>query len=313
MPLRGNFVLVPLRYNPIAMARKKAPEDLSVEELRRLLIEKRRGARRERLEHFKRTGRVIDVEPESNAPVVDTLEEASDQPQALVSKRRRVTDRILLVVEVMAVVGLVGVLISGFGVLRDLNAEVASALIQETFTPTPLVMAVVLPSGHTPPDAQGNTRPNEAEIPEHLRPMVQSLASIAIPTAAPDQAIRLQVPAINIDAPIVQGDGFEQLKKGVGQNIGSANPGQSGNVVLSAHNDVYGEIFRYLDRLAPGDQVILYTQQRQYVYVVDSTAIVEPTAVEVMASTGNPTVTLISCYPYLVDKQRIVVFARLQN
>jgi len=295
------------------MARKKAPEDLSVEELRRLLIEKRRGARRERLEHFKRTGRVVDVEPESFVPVVDTLEGSSDQPPVQVSTRRKVMDRVLLAVEVLAVVGLFGVLISGFGVLRDLNEQVASALIQETFTPTPLVMAVVLPSGHTPPDAQGNTRPNDAEIPEHLRPMVQSLANIPIPTAAPDQAIRIQVPVINIDAPIVQGDGFEQLKKGVGQNIGSADPGQNGNMILSAHNDVYGEIFRYLDRLAPGDQVILYTQQRQYVYVVDRTAIVEPTAVEVMASTGNPTVTLISCYPYLVDKQRIVVFARLQN
>ena len=306
----------PLRYNPIAMARKKAPEELSVEELRRLLIEKRRGARRERLEHFKRTGRVVDVEPDdfsSSAPVVDTLEDTGGQPQVQVSMRRKVMDRILLAVEVLAVVGLVGVLISGFGVLRELNNEVASALIQETFTPTPLVMAVVLPSGHLPPDAQGNTRPNDAEIPEHLRPMVQSLANIPIPTAAPDQAIRIQVPAINIDAPIVQGDGFEQLKKGVGQSLSSVNPGQPGNVILSAHNDVYGEIFRNLDRLAPGDQVILYTQQRQYVYVVDRTAIVEPTAVEVMASTGNPTVTLISCYPYLVDKQRIVVFARLQN
>jgi len=296
-----------------AMARRKAPEELSVEELRRLLIEKRRGARRERLEHFKRTGRVVDVEPDSIPPMVDTLEETGTQPEAQVSKRRRVLDRILLAVEVLAVVGLVGVLVSGFGVLRDLNNEVKSALIQETFTPTPLVMAVVLPSGHLPPDAQGNTRPNDAEIPEHLRPMVQSLASIAIPTPAADQAIRIQIPAINIDAPIVQGDGFEQLKKGVGQNIGSVNPGQNGNMILSAHNDVYGEIFRYLDRLAPGDQVIIYTQQRQYVYVIDRTAIVEPTAVEVMASTGNPTVTLISCYPYLVDKQRIVVFARLQN
>jgi len=295
------------------MARRKAPEELSVEELRRLLIEKRRGARRERLEHFKRTGRVADVEPESTAPVLDTPEDTNTQPEVQVSTRRRVMDRILLAVEILAVVGLVGVLISGFGVLRDLNKEVASALIQETFTPTPLVMAVVLPSGHTPPDAQGNTRPNEAEIPEHLRPMVQSLSNIAIPTAAPDQAIRIQIPAIDIDAPIVQGDGFEQLKKGVGQNIGSANPGQNGNVILSAHNDVYGEIFRYLDRLVPGDQVIIYTQQRQYVYVIDRTAVVEPTAVEVMASTGSPTVTLISCYPYLVDKQRIVVFARLQN
>jgi sortase A len=297
------------------MPRRKAPEELSVEELRRLLIEKRRGARRERLEHFKRTGRVVAVEPDSLAsiPVVDTLEETSDQPQIQVSTRRRVMDRVLLAVEILAVVGLVGVLISGFGVLQDLNQQVASALIQDTLTPTPLVMAVVLPSGHIPPDAQGNTRPNEEEIPEHLRPMVQSLANIPIPTAAPDQAIRIQIPALKVDAPVVQGDGFEQLKKGVGQNVSSANPGQNGNVILSAHNDVYGELFRYLDKLAPGDQVILYTQQRQYVYVVDRTAIVEPTAVEVMASTGSPTVTLISCYPYLVDKKRIVVFARLQN
>jgi sortase A len=287
---------------------------MSVEELRRLLIEKRRGARRERLEHFKRTGRVVDVAPDvlsGSAPVVDTIEETTDPPQ--VSRRRKVLDRILLGIEVLAVVGLVGVLISGFDILRDLNEEVASALIQETFTPTPLVMAVVLPSGHTPPDEQGNTRPNLDEIPAHLQPMVQSLANIPVPTAAPDQAIRIQIPAIEVDAPVVQGDGWEQLKKGVGQNIASANPGQNGNVVLSAHNDVYGELFRHLDQLQPGDEVVLYTQQRQFVYVVDRTAIVEPTAVEVMASTGNPTVTLISCYPYLVDKERIVVFGRLQN
>jgi sortase A len=305
-----------MRYNPIAMPRRKAPEDMSVEELRRLLIEKRRGARRERLEHFKRTGRVVDVAPDSvaeSAPVVDTLEEFSEQPQVPASKRRRVMDKFLLAVEILAVAGLVGVLISGFGILRALNEEVASALIQETLTPTPLVMAVVLPSGHTPPDAQGNTRPNIDEIPSHLQPMVQSLANLPVPTAAPDQGIRIQIPAINIDAPIVQGDGWEQLKKGVGQNVGSENPGQNGNVILSAHNDVYGELFRFLDKLQPGDQVILYTQQRQYVYVVDRAALVEPTAVEVMASTGNPTVTLISCYPYLVDDQRIVVFARLQN
>ena len=305
-----------MRYNRFAMPRRKAPEDMSVEELRRLLIEKRRGARRERLEHFKRTGRVVDVAPDALAesvPVVDTPEGEGDTADVPVSKRRRVMDRLLLVVEVLAVAGLVGILISGLGILQDLNEEVAAALVQETLTPTPLVMAVVLPSGHTPPDAQGNTRPNLDEIPEHLQPMVQSLANLPVPTAAPDQAIRIQIPSIEIDAPVVQGDGWEQLKKGVGQNIGSANPGQNGNVVLSAHNDVYGELFRYLDKLQPGDQVVIYTQQRQYTYVVDRTALVEPTAVEVMASTGSPTVTLISCYPYLVNDQRIVVFGRLQN
>lgn len=298
------------------MARRKSPEDLSVEELRRLLIEKRRGTRRERLEHFKKTGRVADVEIgalEASAPVVDTLEETGDLHTVPASKRRRTIERVLLAVEILAAAGLIGVLISGFGILRDLNKEVASVLIQETFTPTPLIVAAVLPSGHMPPDAQGNTRPNLEEIPEHLRPMVQSLENLPVPTSAPNQAIRLQIPALNVDAPVVQGDGWEQLKKGVGQNLASANPGENGNVILSAHNDVYGELFRYLDKLTPGDQIIVYTQQRQYIYVVDRTAVVKPTAVEVMASIGSPTVTLISCYPYLVNNERIVVFGRLQN
>jgi sortase A len=300
------------------MPRRKAPEDLSVEELRRLLVEKRRGTRKERLDHFRRTGRVVTLEPdlpdtfwdESSAPVVDTPEASESAP---VTPRHRFADRLLLAVEVIAVLGLVGILLSGFGLLRDLNREVAAALNPETPTPTPLVMAVVLPSGHTPPDAQGNTRPNEAEIPEHLRPMVQSLANITVPTPSVQQAIRIQIPSLDVDAPIVQGDGWEQLKKGVAQHIGSADPGQNGNVVLSAHNDVYGELFRFLDKLQPGDQVVLYTQQRQYTYIVDRTVLVKPTQVEVMAPTGDPTVTLISCYPYLVDSDRIVVFAKLLN
>ena len=65
------------------MARKKVPEDLSLDELRRLLVDKRRGARRERLEHYRRTGRVVNVAPDltldashPSAPVVDTREQA---------------------------------------------------------------------------------------------------------------------------------------------------------------------------------------------------------------------------------------------
>lgn len=306
-----------MRYNPCAMARKKAPEELSVEELRRLLVEKRRGARKDRLEHYRRTGRVLMLANEDTppaAPTVDTAEATVPAPEAApVNPRRRFLDGVLLAVEVLAVIGLAAVIFNGVGLLQTLNNEVVAALNPETPVPTPLVMAVVLPSGHTPPDAQGNTRPNDAEIPSHLLPMVQSLANIPVPTAAPDQAVRIQIPAINVDAPVVQGDGWEQLKKGVGQYIGSAAPGRDGNLVLSAHDDVYGEIFRYLDRLVPGDQIVVYTQQRQFVYIVDRTVLVEPTAVEVMAPTSSPTVTLISCYPYLVNDQRIVVFGRLQD
>ncbi len=293
------------------MPRRRRVEDLSVEELRRLLIEKQRARRRQRLERFRKTGRAVILAPDEPRAGLDHLratEVAADDPAP---PRRSWLDRFLLAVEVLAVVGLVFVLLSGAGLLRELNREVSAALKQPTLTPTPLVMAVVLPSGHTPPTDPGGVRPNEAEIPEHLRPLVQAAAALPVPTPAPEQAIRIQIPAIGVDAPVVQGDGREQLKKGVGQHIGSANPGEKGNVVLSAHNDIYGEIFRHLDQLRPGDQIILYTQQKAYTYTVTETHIVEPTDVHWMAPTDAPVVTLISCYPYMVDKQRIIVRGRL--
>jgi sortase A len=120
------------------------------------------------------------------------------------------------------------------------------------------------------------------------------------------------IPALwNSPAPVVQGDGWEQLRRGVGQHIGSANPGEAGNVVLSAHNDIFGELFRYLDQLRPGDEIVLSTATQDYTYRVTGWRTVEPTEVDVMAATTRPTVTLISCYPYLVDDQRIVVFGEL--
>lgn len=294
---------------------EKRPEDLSVEELRRLLLDKRRVKRRDRLERFRRTGRVIALAPDLDAEL-DGVEPVYETPGGytpLKNRRRAWADSLLLFVEILAVMVLVGVVLNVFSILRTLNQEVAASLEQPTIVPTALITTVVLPSGHTPPNAEGGARPNEAEIPEHLRPIAQSIANVPVPTASPAQAIRIQIPAIKVDAPVVQGDAWEQLKKGVGQHIGGPNPGENGNLVLSAHNDIFGEIFRELDKLQPGDVFILYTSQRQYNYIVTGTQIVEPTRVEVMDSTPNATVTLISCYPYLIDKQRIVVSAVLQN
>jgi len=179
--------------------------------------------------------------------------------------------------------------------------------------PTPIIQAVILPDGHTPPTSPGGARPNEAELPEHLLPIWQSFSNLPTPLPALEQAIRIQIPAIRVDAPVVQGDGWDQLKRGVGQQVGTPDPGESSNTVLSGHNDVYGEVFRYLDQLNPGDQVILFTSRRQYTYVITGTQMVEPTAVEVMAQTSDARVTLVSCHPYLIDDHRIVISAVLQS
>jgi sortase A len=156
-------------------------------------------------------------------------------------------------------------------------------------------------------------KPNDAEIPEHLRPLMQSYADLPIPTPGAQQARQIQIPAIGLSAPVVLGDGWEQLKKGVGQHVGTANPGETGNLVVSAHNDIFGELFKDLDRLKTGDTIILTTQDRSFTYVVTGTQIVEPTRVDLMAPTPEKTLTMISCYPYRIDNLRIVVTAILQE
>ncbi len=294
---------------------RRAPEKEALR-LRRQWQDALRAARSARMAYYRRAGRVVLVTPDTTTDdLLDAIPEprpASSSAAGSPSKQRRGFDRLLLLVEVLAVVGLAWVLWHGVQLVGTLNREVAAALAQPTLTPTPLVRAVVLPGGHTPPTAPGGARPNEAEIPEHLRPYAQAYQSaLTFPTPGPEQAIRIQIPAIGVDAPIVMGDGWEQLKKGVGQHPGTANPGQKGNLVLSAHNDIYGEIFRDLDQLQPGDTILIHTRTRVYTYVVRDIQVVEPTDVRWLEPTSEPTVTLISCYPYLVDNQRIVVRAHL--
>jgi sortase A len=295
------------------MAKKIRPEELSEKELEFLLKDKRRTQRQKRLEAFRTEGRVM--QNAAGAPVDElSTEEARmalefyETPEEKKKRARKKTlDRFLLGVEVFAIVGLGFVILNAVGLLNELNFQVANALEQPTLTPTPLMSLVVLPSGHTPPTSPGGVQFNENEIPEHLRALVQSQTTIALPTPSPEQAIRVQINAIDVDAPIVQGDTFEQLKKGVGQYIGSADPGERGNIVLSAHNDVFGEIFRHLDQLQPGDEITVFSNLRSYTYVVEETLVVDPLFVEVVAPTTDATITLISCYPYLVNDQRIVV------
>ena len=193
--------------------------------------------------------------------------------------------------------------------LKSLNEDYAEAsLLPATPTAEPTPMGGgFLPSGHTPPEEPG-------EVPIHLRGLVEGEAPpvVTIPTPGPEAPTRVVIPAIEVDALIVEGDTWDQLKLGVGHHMHTANPGERGNMVLSAHNDIYGEIFRHLDQLELGDEVIVYAGQQPYRYIIRAKQIVEPTEVNVMAATTRPVTTLISCYPYMVDTHRIVVVAELQ-
>ncbi len=217
--------------------------------------------------------------------------------------------RTLEVVGVLTLLAIVGVWTAVWHHLRD---RTPSALPFPTPTPTALIRVAELPAGqhvHAPASADLPT----PDLPINFRPIVTAppLPSVALPTPAPQHATRITIPAIGVDAPIVHGVDPGSLRLGVGHYEDSANPGERGNLVLAGHNDVYGEVFRYLSDLKSGDEVTIYTATREYRYVVRGWRLVEPTDVSVMDPTANRTVTLISCYPYLVDNQRIVVFAEL--
>ena len=292
------------------MKDRRPIDDLSIEEIERVLADKKRAAREARLARYRATGRAVHV------PVGDMAAKPETRPAyAPRSFIRRFFDFFLLAVEVAAVVGLIFVLYNGTNILRTINQESVKLVKPDlpAFTPTPIVSAVVLPSGHTPPDASGFSQFNWAEIPPSLLPLVQSMPQPAVPTQGPSQARRIVIAAIDVDAKIVQGDGEEQLKQGVAQHLGTSDPGLAGNMVLSAHDDIYGEIFRRLDELSPGDEVHIYTASQFYTYIITHTRIVEPTEVSVMAPTPHPSLTLVSCYPYMVDNKRIVVFADLKT
>jgi sortase A len=233
-------------------------------------------------------------------------------------KWRWVRDQFLLFVEILALLGLVWVILQMVLTVDEINEQSRSLQIMPTLTVTPMIrahvssIAYVLPGGHTPPDASGRSEP--LPIPPHLRDLVAAVTPMPVPTPGPEHARRIVIPVIDVDAPVVEGDDWESLKKGAGHTIWSANPGERGNCIISAHNDIYGEIFRDLPDLSVGDEIVVYTNSTSYRYQVEQMRIVRPTpeeAARVMGATSSPVLTLVSCYPYGVDTHRIIVIASL--
>ena len=152
------------------------------------------------------------------------------------------------------------------------------------------------------------------EIPAHLKPLLNpktNIPAMAIPEPVSQPGTRIVIPSIGVDAVIGEGTDWESLKYRVGHHPGTANPGERGNSVLAAHNDIYGEIFRYLPDVPIGEIITVYAGAEPFTYRITERKIIRPQQTEVMLPTTEPTVTLISCYPYLIDTHRIVLFGEL--
>jgi sortase A len=76
---------------------------------------------------------------------------------------------------------------------------------------------------------------------------------------------------------------------------GTAFPGETGNVALAGHRDT---VFRLLGEVQPEDTLRLTTPDGVFEYRVEWLAIVDPGRTDVLASTGESLLTLVTCYPF---------------
>jgi len=319
------------------MPDRRTVDELSIEELERILLIKKRAARQERLRRLAAQGRLVkgrplppEDEPKPSAKDTESIGSTSgavrrsltveplDDRAGKGSKRRfqvnlrSVRDLTLLVLEVAALVGLIVVLGGSFLEAQRLNREYAQAR-EETPTPspTPPISVSVLPGGHAPPVDGVPPQP----VPEHLRDWVtaQSATPVVIPTPESQPPTLIVIPGIGLEAKVLEGDDWETLKKGAGHHLGTANPGERGNVYISGHNDIFGQVFHDLEKVDLGDEIIVYAGPASYRYIVREKRIVEPTDVSVMYPTTEPILSLQTCYPYMIDTHRLVVIARLSE
>jgi sortase A len=153
-------------------------------------------------------------------------------------------------------------------------------------------------------------------------------AATPVPTTAPAMRIPrgaialLRVPRFGSDYVRVISEGTTDavLDTGdIGHYIGTAGPGEVGNMALAGHREAHGASLLHITSLRRGDRIIVETRERTYEYRVTGSAQVDPSDVGAIAAVpDHPTatpkeslITLQSCTPPLIDTWRYVVWGRL--
>jgi sortase A len=121
----------------------------------------------------------------------------------------------------------------------------------------------------------------------------------------------ISIPKIGVSMTMYEGIRMTTLDFGPGHWPGTALPGQAGNVVVGGHRTSKHRVFRDVDQLVAGDEIVFEDDNGRHVYRVNRVEIVEPTAVWIVNPTETPTATLFACHPPGSTAQRIVVFADL--
>lgn len=177
--------------------------------------------------------------------------------------------------------------------------------------------------------------PTQTATPTPLPTAVPTSTPTPIPTATPTPEpqlpIRIEIPKIAVNHPIVETVLQEVNWNGqpswlwpvplyaVGHRESSARPGEKGNMILSGHNNMGSAVFVSLASLMPGDEIILYTADQTHRYQVEFSEKIRWTWAteeelerhfDLGSNTADERLTLISCWPYATFTHRIYVVAK---
>lgn len=136
----------------------------------------------------------------------------------------------------------------------------------------------------------------------------------------------LHIPKLDVVVPIAEGTSKAVLDRGmVGHyadgGLKTAMPGdRSGNFGVAGHRNTHGEPFRYINRLSPGDPIVVETQDEYYVYKMasilpvtspDNTSVLNPVPAGSGFTKPGRYITLTTCTPEFTSKYRMIVWGKM--
>ncbi|MBI4975622.1 class D sortase [Candidatus Peregrinibacteria bacterium] len=143
---------------------------------------------------------------------------------------------------------------------------------------------------------------------------------------------RIIIPRINQNIPVVrvssesllrrdwnalEKDMQEALKDGVVHYPGTSVPGQSGSIAITGHSSYFPwdpgrfkDVFALLHEVVIGDKIIVYWEQKKYIYEVYDIKVVLPEDISILKQTPEDKLTLITCTPVGTNLKRLIVTAK---
>jgi sortase A len=144
-------------------------------------------------------------------------------------------------------------------------------------------------------------------------PPAARTGGVAVRAITPGSTIgRIEIPRLGVTAIVRAGSDARTLQLAVGHIPGTAYPGEPGNVGLAGHRDTF---FRQLRDIRPDDVIEMVTTEGRFTYRVQRTDIVQPSDVWVLDPTTEPSLTLVTCYPFSyvgAAPERFIVRAALE-